>query len=157
MTKFLLLTFYCQLLVHCSDKPVINTIPKAANTPMTRLGNSEYLLQLPSYFTLAEVHGTEGQVGYNILPIDTTNEMFGFIEIEHGEPIGRSRPDIWGVVQDTIRSVVLNEQASWPLHKSGTGYLTAGTSVAQISARVWSSKRNEIDSLIAIVSTLTKE
>jgi hypothetical protein len=123
----------------------------------TRLGKSNYIIQLPGTFGLIESRGKEGQLGYDIIPKDTTSTMWGFIEIRHGHPIGdisiyNSPPT------EVISGFLLENEVKWEIHKSETGYFNAATNKkGDLNARAFSKKRNEIDSLISIIGTLRQK
>jgi hypothetical protein len=66
---------------------------------LVRPGNSQYYISLPDSFKISEARGKEGQLGYNIIPKDTSSTMFGFIQIRTSTIVGegkyedpRSRP-----------------------------------------------------------------
>ncbi|MEP6845077.1 MAG: hypothetical protein ABI861_03710 [Panacibacter sp.] len=52
----------------------------------------------------------------------------------------------------------MNQKITWKILKIETGYYVAETPTGTVeSARVSSNNRNEIDSLISIIATLTKK
>lgn len=122
-----------------------------------RLGESNYFIQLPSTYNLAEARGKEGQHGYNLIPKDTTSTMFGTIEIRSGHPIGGS-PYNGDTSNEIITSNLLNREVGWKIYATETGYFVASTDEkGEVNASVQSKNRNEIDSLIYIISTLNKK
>ncbi|MBS1655973.1 MAG: hypothetical protein JSU05_14065 [Bacteroidetes bacterium] len=123
----------------------------------TRLGQSNYYILLPGTFLLSEARGKEGQLGYNIIPKDTSSTMFGFIEIKQGHPIGYISINE-GSPKETISSYLLNKQVQWNIYITQTGYFDASTDEkGDLNASASSKKRNEIDSLISIISTLKQK
>ena len=110
---------------------------------------------LPGNFELLEeARGIEGQLGYNIIPKDSSSTAFGFIEIQHGRPIGdNSRLDKSAKL--FAKSYLSDKKVNWTIYKTETGYFIAFTTEdGDINANVSSKKRTEIDSLISIIATL---
>ena len=131
--------------------------PGTSAVPDTRLGESNYFIQLPSTYNLTEARGKEGQLGYNLIPKDTALSMTGTIEIRHGHPIGGS-PNNGDTPQEIITSNLLNHEVLWKIYVTETGYFVASTDEkGEVNASVLSKNRNEIDSLIYIISTLIKK
>jgi hypothetical protein len=162
--KNLTITLFASLLIFsiisCSnDKPSIKQTTTVSDTEVdsneVRLGSSNYYLKLPDSFKLTEARGKEGQLGYNIIPNDTASQMSAFIEIEKGRSIPGSLN--WGQEKEKIQSTLLNKPISWTVYNTDTGYFVAITADGEVTARVTSNKRNEIDSLITIVSTLRRK
>ena len=142
-----LLIFICSA---CSNNP-----GKPVNE--TRLGESNYYIQLPGDFDISEARGKEGQLGYNITPKDSTSTMFGFIEIKAGNPIGNNPPDD-GSTNEIVASYLLDKKVQWKVHKTETGYYEAFTNEpGDINARASSKNRYEIDLFISIVKTLRQK
>ncbi len=119
-----------------------------------RLGLTNYYLKLSDTFELTQVQGKEGQIGYDIIPKDTSSSMFGFIEIDLGQRL-RNRIGDWGTLKEKVQSKLLNHQAVWKIYQTETGYYVAETLIKNISSEVSSKKINEIDSLISIITTLS--
>ena len=46
------------------------------------LGQSGYIVNLPGIYTITEAKGKEGQLGYTISSQDSSNHVFGFVEIK---------------------------------------------------------------------------
>jgi len=129
----------------------------SADRQETRLGQSNYFILLPGTFYLSEARGKEGQLGYNIIPKDKKSTMFGFIEIKHGRPIGGGLVHD-GPPKETILSYFLDKQVRWKIYITETGYFDAFTDEeGDLHAIASSKKRNEIDSLISIISTLKQK
>lgn len=125
------------------------------NLKETRLGESNYYLFLPENFEISEARGKEGQLGYDIIPHDTSSSMSGFVEIEPGNPIRGEETDEG--LKGFLSSIFLNKKTIWKLCQTETKYFEANTQRGDISVSVISKNRNEIDSLIAIIATLTKK
>jgi hypothetical protein len=124
-----------------------------------RLGHSKYYLKLPGNFRIEEARGKEGQLGYNIIQKDTSSKIyaFGFVEVLRGNPIGGTDDEGWPKIA-SARSSFLNRQVTWNIYKTPTGYFDAETSGGEeVSGDCTSNKRNEIDSLIAIIATLREK
>jgi hypothetical protein len=114
----------------------------------TRLGESNYFIQLPDAFKLIEARGKEGELGYHIIPGDNSSTMLGFIEIEHGDPIG-GKPLDTSSSQEIITTYFLGKKVHWRINKTETGYFAASTDEkGDLNANASSKRRNEIDSLI---------
>ncbi len=118
-----------------------------------RLGESDYYLNLPTSFKLEEVRGKEGQLGYEIVPLDTSTGMSGFIEIQYGSPIGKTYRG--GPGELIAKSNLLNKKVEWIMEDPFKGYLYAYTDEnGDFNANVSARTRYEIDSLISWISTL---
>lgn len=159
MTRFLL---FCFAFVHfsCANTNRPNRTINQNEEPgavETRLGQSNYFILLPATFSLSEARGKEGQLGYNIIPRDTGSTMFGFIEIRHGHPIGGDSIHD-GPPKETVSSNFLNKQVQWNVYVTEAGNFSAYTNEkGDLNAWASSKKRNGIDSLIAIISTLKQK
>ena len=126
-----------------------------SNVKETRLGESKYYLQLPDKFDLSEARGKEGQLGYNIIPKDSSSTMFGFIEIEEGNPIIGESSSTDTTRYERVQSYLLSKEVNWTIHKTETQYYVASSSNnGSLRANASSKNRNEIDSLISIIATL---
>ncbi len=123
----------------------------------TRLGESNYFILLPDKFDISEAQGKEGQLGYYIVPRDTTSTMSVLIGIRRGDPIVDTslydnRP------MEIISSFLLSKQVEWKIFKTETGYFYAFTDEkGDLNANAFAKNRMEIDSLISIVSSLRQE
>jgi len=127
------------------------------NIRETRLGESNYFLQLPGTFKLFEAQGKEGQLGYGIIPEDNSSTMLGFIEIKHGDPIGEKPVDN-SSPQEIISAYFLDKKVLWRIYKTETGYFVASTDEkGDLNANASSKRRNEIDSLIMSIATLRQK
>ena len=128
----------------------------ALNINEVKLGASQFYLRIPNSFKVIEARGKEGQHGFHILPKDTSSKMFGFIEIAHGLPIGDSAT-VQRIPKEYVQSTFLNLQTKWAIYVTETGYFDAETPRNRgISAEAISNKRNDIDSLISIIGTLSE-
>ena len=125
----------------------------------TRLGESNYYIQLQGKFKLSEAHGIEGPLGYDIVPLDSSSTMNGFIEIDKGEPIGGDLASKFP--NDTVltKSYLLNKLVDWKIRRTETGnFLYAYThEPGNLNAWIYGKTTNEIDSLISIISTLKQK
>lgn len=125
--------------------------------PELRLGSSEYYINLPTQFKLTEARGKEGQLGYNIIPQDSTSTMFGFVEIVSGNPIA-SRPSEIDTAKTYKNTLLDGKKIDWKLYHGESGYFTAFTTEkGELNARVSAKQLSEVDSLISIISTLRKK
>jgi len=124
----------------------------------TRLGVSQYVLNHPANMFLEEARGKEGQLGYGLWLKDSVtrfSEINGFIEIKHGKGIGSAEND--GPAIEVVKTLVLNKPALWPVIQTETGYFTSYVKVAGLSFSASAPRRTALDSVIAILSTLTKD
>lgn len=157
MTKFFyFLVYLC--VVSCGHSN-LKLIEKASylNLKEEQLGESGYYLKFPSTMFLEEAHGKEGQLGYGLWQVDSTNRYgssSGFIEIEHGEPIGW-KPDCDIFIQQ-VRSNFLDRTITWTVCKGELGnYYSAIAMHGKLSLEASSRTRSGLDSMIAILSTLS--
>ncbi|RYY45745.1 MAG: hypothetical protein EOO06_15890, partial [Chitinophagaceae bacterium] len=96
----------------------------ASGIEETRLGQSNYYLLLPPTFSLLEARGKEGQLGYHIVPKDTSVAMFGFVGIKRGRPIGGT----WihdSEPIETFSSPLLDKRVQWKVYKTEAGQFDA--------------------------------
>lgn len=136
--------------------PFISAINKQGLKEV-QLGNSNYYLSMPSNFQISEARGKEGQLGYNIIPKDTSSTMFGFIEIRHGSPIGGN---LYGNLNSKpfAESLLANKKVLWKIVMTETGYYQAYTSEnGDLNAHVSSKRQSDINTLISIVASLKKK
>src|SRR5436190_14796718 len=130
-------------------------VNKGGGFNKVRLGQTDYYLRIPNIFEVTENHGKEGQIAYGIDSKDTSSNSYGFIEIDLGQRTG-DRSDDWGILKEKVRSNLLGRQTTWKIYQTETGYWDAITLIGKIYAQVSSKNKNEIDSLISIISTLSK-
>jgi hypothetical protein len=123
-----------------------------------RLGQSPYRVKIPSTMFIEEARGKEGQLGYGLWQIDSISRYTSssaFIEIEHGRPIGGG--DDGDIPTEKISSTVLGKTANWRIMRTETGYYIAVSDPGKLSLRASSPTRGGLDSMIAIVSTLSTQ
>jgi hypothetical protein len=127
------------------------------NLKEERLGQSSYYLKFPSTMFIDEARGKEGQHGFGLWQIDSINRYVspsGFIELEHGRPIGWE-PDC-DVSIEKVCSNILDGNTKWTICKSETGnYYNAIAYKGKLTLSASSRTRQGLDSMIAIISTLT--
>lgn len=155
MYKILLVS----LLLSCSQN-VSRIIKPASFAGMieSRLGTSHYLLSHPGTMFLEEVRGKEGQLGYGLWLKDSVSRfsgMSGFIEIEHGKGIGST--ESVETVSEYVNTMVLNKSVLWPVNQTETGHFTSFVKVGGLHFSATAPRRAALDSVIAILSTLTKD
>ena len=154
MYRFLLFL----LLISCTHS-TYRTIEKYAGHDMvsTRLGVSQYVLNHPANMFLEEARGKEGQLGYGLWLKDSATRFSGksgFIEIKQGKGIGSAEND--GPAIEVVKTIVLNKLALWPVSKTETGYYTSFMKIGGLRFSASASRLSALDSVIAILSTLTK-
>ena len=106
-----------------------------------------------------EARGKEGQLGYHIIQKDTSAKIYisGFIGILHGNPIGETDDEGWDKIA-SARSPFLGREITWNIYKTPTGFFDAETPRGEdVSGHCTSNKRNEIDTLISVIATLTEK
>jgi len=122
-----------------------------------RLGQSSYYVKYPSTMFIEEARGKEGQLGYGLWPIDSISRYTSssaFIEIEQGRPVGRELD--CDISIENVRSNFLGGTIRWSVCKSeNEKYYTAIASKGKLRLSVNSKTRFGLDSMIAIVATLT--
>ncbi|HEY6062447.1 MAG TPA: hypothetical protein VIV35_02490 [Chitinophagaceae bacterium] len=130
-------------------------VNKESGLNKVRLGHTDYYIRIPNTFEVTENHGKEGQIGYGIDSKGTSSNSYGFIEIDLGQRTS-DRSDDWGIIKEKVQSNLLGRQTTWKIYQTETGYWGAIALQGKIYARVSSKNKNEIDSLISIISTLSK-
>ena len=124
-----------------------------------RLGQSSYYVKIPSTMFIDEARGKEGQLGYGLWLIDSTFRYLGpngFIEIEHGSPIGW-KPDC-DISIEKVRSKLLDGTVKWTICKNQTGsYFSAIAHRGGLTLSADSPTRAGLDSMIATIATLRSQ
>jgi hypothetical protein len=157
MTKISYLLLYL-FAVSCNNSNLI-LIEKASypNLKEERLGQSTYYVKFPSTMFIEEARGKEGQLGYGLWQVDSIKRYespSGFIEIEHGKPIGW-KPDC-DISVEKVRSNFLDGITTWKICKNENGsYYSAITNHGKLRLEASSRTRPGLDSMIAIISTLS--
>lgn len=131
---------------------------KGVDIVTSRLGKSQYLLHHPSIMFLEEVRGKEGQLGYGLWLKDSTSRftgMSGFVEIEHGNGTSSAENDEPAI--EFVNTMMLNKSVVWPVVQTETGYFTSYVKVEGLYFSASAPRRAALDSVIAILSTLTKD
>lgn len=145
------------LAVSCSESTLkfIDTA-SYSNLREERLGQSSYYVKLPSTMFIEEAKGKEGQLGYGLYQIDSIKRYersSGFIEVEHGNPIGGD-PDTDKIIEK-VRSHFLDGSIQWKITRSETGNFNAVAHHGKLTLDTFSPTRTGLDSMIAIIATLT--
>lgn len=139
------------------EKP-LKKIKIGANFSEVKLGNSNFYLKVPDGFEVVEAKGKEGQHGFHISPNKSSSKMFGFIEIQHGQPITYNKSENLGNPVEYVKSNFLDMEIKWTIYRSNSGYFDAETpSIRGVSASALSNKRSDIDILISIIQTLNEK
>ena len=124
-----------------------------------RLGQSSYYVKIPSTMFIEEARGKEGQLGYGLWLTDSINRYVsphGFIEIEHGKPIGW-HPDC-DISIEKVRSYLLDGTVKWTICKSQSGsYFSAIANRDELTLSAESPTLTGLDSMIAIIATLRSQ
>lgn len=157
MIKMLLYFLFFLFTISCNESN-LKLIKKASypNLKEERLGQSIYHVKYPPTMFIEETRGKEGQVGYGLWQIDSTmryKSFSGFIEIEHGNPIGE-QSDIENTVEK-VRSIIHNKSVVWKIGITETGYYEATAFWNKLTLNASALTREGLDSMIAILSTLS--
>jgi hypothetical protein len=118
------------------------------------LGQSGYVVNLPGIYTITEAKGKEGQLGYTISSKDSSNHVFGFVEIKKGmgiipKPAAGDKP--------FLKASFNGDDTQWMMHRTETGYFEAYTPVDKdIRARVNSDREKEVRELVMLLATFRK-
>ena len=122
-----------------------------------RLGQSGYYIKIPSTMFIEEARGKEGQHGYGLWLIDSINRYtgpHGFIETEHGRPIG-GKPDC-DITVEKRNSDLLGSTTEWSICRNeNSSYFSAIAYHGTLTLSASSSTRPGLDSMISIITTLT--
>lgn len=143
--------------ISCNESN-LKLIEKAtySNLKEEQLGQSVYYVKIPSTMFIEEVRGKEGQIGYGLWQIDSAiryKSFSGFIEIERGNPIGR-QPDLENVIEK-VRSFIQNKSVKWEIGITENGSYEATAYWNKLTFNGSASTREELDSVISILSTLS--
>ncbi|MBL7707944.1 MAG: hypothetical protein JNJ86_02680 [Chitinophagaceae bacterium] len=153
-----LLVILCLTIISC-DNPNLNIIEPAAYPDLQehKLGESDYYIKLPKTMFLDEARGKEGQLGYGVYLTDTSRRYIsssGFIEIEHGRPIGGGLLDEGDKLVDKIKSPLLGKNLEWKIYLNESGYFFAVAKREGVLLTASSRTHEGLDSMISIISTL---
>ena len=156
ITKFLF-TLFALIAFSCND-PSLKLIEPASYPGLTeeRLGQSIYYIKIPPNVAIVEARGKEGQLGYGLYQSDSIKryEKFsGFIEIEHGNPIGGDSDK--EKIIEKVRSRLLDGSVKWKITKTESGYFHAVAYYDKLTLGATSPTRSGLDSMIAIIATLS--
>jgi hypothetical protein len=105
---------------------------------------------------IEEARGKEGQLGYGLWQIDSTKRYessSGFIEIESGNPIGGGSDN--DKLIGKVRSNLLDGTVKWKISKTETGYFSTVAYHGKLTLHADSPTRTGLDSMIAIIATLS--
>lgn len=157
MTKKFQFTLLALTAISCNESNL--KLIKEASYPSLkeeRLGQSTYYVKIPSNMVIDEARGKEGQLGYGLYQIDSViryERSSGFIEIEHGDPIGGGSDD--AKIIENVRSHLLDGSINWKITKTETGYFDAVAHDGKLTLSASSPTRTGLDSMIAIIATLS--
>jgi len=147
----------------CCTTTTLRFIKQAefSNLQKQQLGNTEYIVSIPNDMLIDEARGKEGQHGFGIWLKDSAKQLYGwngFIEIEHGSPIGGNEGDENDEYVETVSSTMLNKTVPWKIRRitdgGYKGYYCAAARKGKLSFKAQAPTRSGLDSMIAIVSTL---
>jgi hypothetical protein len=161
-SRFLFATFGVVIIISCSyskHASIERPLPKTKigyNANEIRLGTSEFYLIVPDDIEVTEGRGKEGQLAYNLFSKDSSSKMFGYIEIEHGYPINQIKH--CENPKEYTYSIFLKSKVKWTICETQMGYSYIETiGYNGISAGAFSNNKNELDSLISIIGTLSEK
>ncbi|MBU3677226.1 MAG: hypothetical protein FGM54_08640 [Chitinophagaceae bacterium] len=117
-------------------------------------GQSGYIVNLPGIYTITEAKGKEGQLGYTISSQDSSNHVFGFVEIKKGLGI---KPKSTAGDKPFIKALFNGDETQWMMHRTETGYFEAYTPTdREIRALVSSDREKEVRELVMLLATFRK-
>ena len=117
-------------------------------------GQSGYIVNLPGIYTITEAKGKEGQLGYTISSQDSSNHVFGFVEIKKGMGI---TPKSDAADKPFMKATFNGDETQWMMHRTETGYFEAYTPIdKEIRARVNSDREQEVSELVMLLATFRK-
>lgn len=157
MTTKTLIVIIITVAISCKGQDVkfIETATYS-NLKEERLGQSSYYLKFPSTMFIDEARGKEGQHGFGLWQIDSITRYIspsGFIEIEPGRPIGEGSDTDETI--DKVRSNLLDDTVMWRITKTETGYFEGMANHGRLTLSASSKTRTGLDSMIAIIATLS--
>jgi hypothetical protein len=120
-----------------------------------RLGESEYFIVLPNDLKMSEARGKEGQLGYDFTSRIKGSDIFGFIEVRHGHPIGKGGLFSSSELKDSFYAPFLGIRILWRIKETQAG-LFATTQKGNVSAFIMAEDRKSMDRLITVFSTLSE-
>lgn len=156
--QFRIAILLCLTVISCNN-PNLNIIGPATYPDLQehKLGESEYFIRLPKTMFLDEARGKEGQLGYGVYLRDTSRRYkgsSGFIEIEHGRPIGGGLLDGEDKLVNTVKSPILGKNVKWKIYLNESGYFFSIAKRDGMLLTASSRTHEGIDSMISIISTL---
>ncbi|MGI9192019.1 MAG: hypothetical protein ACR2IL_07840 [Chitinophagaceae bacterium] len=117
-------------------------------------GQSGYIVNLPGIYTITETKGKEGQLGYTISSQDSSNHVFGFVEIKKGLGI---KPKSTAGDKPFTKALFNGNETQWMMHRTETGYFEAYTPTDKdIRALVSSDREQEVRELVMLLATFRK-
>lgn len=154
-----LFVFYC---IACNNEaPDVVSVASNSNINMQSegpeemdFGQSGYIVNLPGHYTITETKGKEGQLGYTMSSRDSSNHVFGFVEIKKGMGI---IPKQTAGDKPFLKATFNGDEIQWMMHRTETGYFEAYTPVDnEIRARVSSDREKEVRELVMLLATFRK-
>jgi hypothetical protein len=154
--KLLLLSVFLLAIAGCNSTP-LRIVPamKMQNLIEQRLGSSSYYISRPKDMYIYEARGKEGQLGYGLDNIDSS-QRYGnsyFVELERGNPIGNEIEKAHRI--QFVQSTILGKQVVWKVYKTETNYFIAHAALKELRFTASGLSTEGLDSMIAFASTLT--
>jgi hypothetical protein len=162
--KCLLAALVISFIISCStsrhayiEKP-LPEIKIGLGSNEVKLGDSKFYIIVPDNYKVIEARGKEGQHGFHLTLKNTSPQTYGFIEIAHGYPIFDSTENDCKNSKFYTQSILLHTQVTWTICNRGNKFFDVQTNVNKdIMAFAYSDKKNDIDSLISIIGTLSEK
>jgi hypothetical protein len=158
---FSLVSLFSSFLWACNNSaPDVVSIASNSNINMQsegpvemELGQTGYLLNLPGIYAVSETKGKEGQLGFTISSKDSSNHVFGFIEIKKGLGIQPKTNS----AKPFIKATFNGSETQWQIQRTETGYYEAFTPIdREVRARISSDREQEVKELAMLMATLRK-
>jgi hypothetical protein len=154
--KLLLLSVFLLAIAGCNSTP-LRIVPaiKMQNLNEQRIGSSSYYISRPKDMYIYEARGKEGQLGYGVDKIDSSQRYRNsyFVELEHGNPIGNEIENSHTI--QSVQSTILGKQVVWKVYKTETNYFIAHARLKKLRFTADALSTESLDSMIAFASTLS--
>jgi hypothetical protein len=139
------------------DKPLAER-KVGSDSNEIKLGDTKFYLTVSDNIKITEARGKEGQHGFYILPKDDSSKIYGFIETQHGRPIGDSSFNDCKDGKVYTKSIFLNKQVTWTMCLFKNKYFNVETKGYNgVTAYAYADKISDIDNMISIIGTLTEK
>lgn len=145
---------FCILLLSaCASAPKLTN---NSNFLPTRLGSSDYMIDLPLSYKMTEARGKEGQLGYHFAPNDEGLQNSFFVELKQGKGIVAEDDE---PVESTIQALVLGEKVTFKINRNINQYYSGITREHSVFPKLTAGayQKAHLEEMIQIMATLRKE